>query len=165
MPDDLSKADLLAAVRSERGPLDALFESMGDAAMLAPARDDGWTGKDILAHITTWERRLLTWVQRWRSTGDPARPEVGIKWKGIDALNERDYLAARETPLAAVRRQADAAYEAVLTAVEAMSEEELLVHPEGKDDPAWSWIIGANTHEHYKEHREEMEAWRAKQQG
>lgn len=163
MPDDLSKADLLTAIRSERSMFDELVSSMGDTQMLAPVRDDGWTGKDVLAHITTWERRLLTWVQRWRSTGDPARPEVGIKWQGIDKLNERDYLAARETPIAAVRRQAGGAYEDVLAVVETISEAELVIQPEGKDDPAWSWIIGANTFEHYKEHREEMEAWRAKQ--
>ena len=159
MPDDLSKQDLLAAIRRERARLDQLFASLNDANMLLPARDDGWTAKDILAHVTTWERRLITWIQRWCSTGDPARPEVGIVWKGIDPLNERDYLAARATPLIAVRRQAASSCDAVLAAVEAFSDLEFAVHPDLDDGPSWSWIIGANTHEHYLEHRGELEAW------
>jgi hypothetical protein len=159
MPDDLSKQDLLAAIQAERAKFDELVASLDDARMLVPARADGWTAKDILAHITTWGRRLLTWFQRWRSTGDPARPEVGIVWKGIDALNERDYLAARGTPLVAVRRQAGSSCDAVLAALGAFSDVELAVCPDLEDGPSWSWIIGANTHEHYREHREELEAW------
>jgi hypothetical protein len=159
MPHDLSKQDLLAAIRNERGKLDALFTTIDDARMLAAARDDGWTAKDILAHITTWERRLLRWIQRWRATGDPERPEPGVAFAEGDTLNERDYLAARGTPLVAVRRQAVASYDAVLAAVETLSDVELEVRPDWKDGPSWSWIIGANTHEHYREHREEIEAW------
>jgi hypothetical protein len=162
MPDathDLNKQDLLAAIRAERVRLDALFAPLGEAQMLAAARNDGWTAKDILAHITAWERRVPRWVQRWRATGDPQRPEPGVAFAEGDTLNRRDYLTARATPLVAVRRQAASSYDAVLAAVETLSDVDLAVRPDWKDGPSWSWIIGANTHEHYHEHREEMEAW------
>jgi hypothetical protein len=132
---------------------------MDEVQMLSITRDDGWTAKDLLAHITTWERRLLTWINRWRATGRPERPEPGVGWDGGDQLNKRDYLAAKGTPLAAVRRQAGASYEAVLEAIEAMSESDLAARSEASDGPTWSWIVGANTYEHYREHREEIEAW------
>lgn len=157
--DDESKQDLLSTVRKERAKLDEVFSSMDDPTMLAAARDDGWTAKDLLAHITVWERRLLTWIERWRATGRPERPEPGVAWDAGDLLNDRDYARAKGRPLADVRREADASHEAVLRAIEALNDDELAVRSEGSDGPTWAWIIGANTYEHYHEHREEIEAW------
>jgi hypothetical protein len=44
--------------------------------------------------------------------------------------------------------------------IEAMSDAELAERSEGPDGPSWAWIIGANTYEHYREHREQIESWR-----
>ena len=97
MPDDIeNKHDLLANIGRERTALDNLLAPLNDEAMLRPARDDGWTAKDILAHLTAWEQRLLRWIERWRATGEPGRPEVGVTWHNFDSLNERDYAAAKE---------------------------------------------------------------------
>ena len=98
--------DFLAAIKRERAPLDGRLGQLSDEALLRSARDDGWTAKDILAHLTAWEQRLLRWVGRWQATGDPGRPEVGVTWAGFDTLNERDYAAAKENRLADVRREA-----------------------------------------------------------
>ncbi len=163
MPDDNeNKQYLLAKIRRERAQLDALLASLDDEAMLAPAREDAWTAKDILAHLTAWEQRLLRWLERWRETGDPDRPEIGVTWDGFDTLNERDYTAAKEKSVADVRKEAGESYEAVVRALGELSEDELATHPEMPDGPSWSWIIGANTYRHYQPHREEMEAWREK---
>lgn len=155
----LTKHDLLVAIRAERAKLDELFALMDEARMLVPTRDDGWTAKDILAHISTWERRLLSWIERWRATGDPQRPEPGVTFAQGDMLNERDYLAAKNMSVATVRSEAAASYESVLGVVETLTDSELAARPDAPDGPSWSWIIGANTHEHYREHREEIEAW------
>ena len=160
MPDhDESKHDLLANIGRERTALDILLTPLDDEAMLGPARNDGWTAKDMLAHLTAWEQRVLRWIERWRATGEPGRPEVGVTWEDFDGLNERDYAAAKEQSLTDVRREARESYKAVAGAVDAMSDDELAVRPETADGPSWSWIIGANTYRHYKEHHKEMEAW------
>jgi hypothetical protein len=157
--DNENKHDLLANIRRERAALDDLLAPLDEAAMLAVARDDGWTPKDILAHLTTWEQRLLRWIERWRNTGDPGRPEIGVTWDGFDELNDRDFREAKEKTLADVRDEAGASYEAVLRTLDDMSDEDLATRPEAQDGPSWSWIIGANTYRHYQPHREEMEAW------
>lgn len=154
-----NKQELLANIQRERAALDDLLTPLDDHAMLAPARNDGWTAKDILAHLTAWEQRLLRWTERWRETGDPGRPEVGVTWAGFDSLNERDHVAAKEKSVADVRGVASESFVAVARKVEAMSDDELAVSPETADGPSWSWIIGANTYRHYREHRAEMEAW------
>ncbi len=160
MPGDvLSKQDLLKHIRRERAKLDALLATLDEPSMLVAARDDGWTAKDILAHLTAWEQRLLRWVERWRETGDPGRPEIGVTWDGFDELNERDYIAAKDMGLADVRRASMKAYEAVIRTLDALTDEDIAVHPETPDGPSWSWIISANTNRHYEEHRKEIEAW------
>ena len=160
MPDDNeNKQDLLTNIRRERTALDDLLAQLHDRAMLAPAREDGWSAKDILAHLAAWEQRLLRWLARWRETGDPGRPEVGVTWDDFDGLNERDYVVAKEKSLEEVRREAGVSYQAIASALDAMSDDELATRPETADGPSWSWIVGANTYRHYKEHRAEMEAW------
>ena len=159
MPDGESKQDLTTNIQRERAQLDALLAGLDDEALLRPARDDGWTAKDILAHLTAWEQRLLRWIERWRETGDPGRPEVGVTWDEFDGLNERDYVAAKEQSLADTQGNAHESYEAIKTALDAMSDDELTVRPETADGPSWAWIVGANTYRHYQEHRSELEAW------
>lgn len=155
----MTKSDLLAAIRRERAALDQLLAPMDEAHMLAAARNDGWTAKDILAHITAWEQRVLAWLDRWRATGRPQRPEPGVTWDKGNWLNDRDYEAAKAMPPADVRSEAASSYAAILLTVAALSDEELAARPEGPEGPSWSWIVGANTYEHYLEHREEIEAW------
>lgn len=155
----MTKPDLLAAMRRERVALDELLAALDDAAMAAVTRDDGWTAKDVLAHLTAWEQRVLAWLDRWRATGRPERPEPGVTFAEGDALNVRDYEAAKGKPLADVRSEAGVSFAAVVRAVETLSEDELAVRPDAPDGPSWAWIVGANTHQHYDEHRQEIGRW------
>lgn len=86
-----------------------------------------------------------------------------MTWDGFDELNDQDFREAKEKAPAAVRSNASASYEAVLSTLEGLSDEDLTIRPKGQDGPSWSWIIGANTYRHYQEHREEMAAWREKE--
>ena len=163
--DVLSKQELLSHIRSERARLTEMLARFDNAKLHAATRDDGWTPKDVLAHLTTWEQRLLRWVERWRETGDPGRPEIGVTWDGFDELNDKDHLATKETTLPDVRKASAKSYDAVIRTLDAMTDEELAVVPETPDGPSWSWIIGANTNRHYVEHRKEMEAWQQENAG
>jgi hypothetical protein len=159
MPDDESKQELIGHIRGERARLTEMLARFDNAKLLAATRNDGWTAKDILAHLTAWEERLLRWIQRWREHGEPGRPEIGVSWDEFDALNDQDHLASKNTALPNVRKASARAYEAVIRGVGDMTDEELAVRPETPDGPSWSWIVGANTYEHYQEHRAEMAAW------
>jgi hypothetical protein len=160
----LAKDELLAAIRRERARFDELLSGIEDARMLVVIREDGWTAKDMLVHVTAWEERLLRWIDRWRATGVPQRPEPGIDWgttdnKGVDVLNQRDHEASIDKDIATVRAESADAYERVVAAVESLSDDELTVPTPAWDGLALSWIVRANTDEHYQEHREEMERW------
>ncbi len=139
MPNDNhTTQDLLTAIRRERAKLDALLAPLDEPSMLVAARDDGWTPKDILAHLTAWEQRLLRWIEQWRETGDPGRPEIGVTWDGFDELNERDFQAAKETTLPDVRKASAKSYDAIIRTLDALTNEDIAVHPETPDGPSWS---------------------------
>jgi hypothetical protein len=161
MPESTeTSAELLAGIQRERATLEELVSTLDDGRMTASARDDGWTPKDILAHLTAWEQRLLRWFERWRKTGDPGRPEVGVTWEGMDSINQQEYEESVAKSLDEVSREAEDSHAQVVRIVEAIADEELATTPEAPDGPSWSWIIRANTWRHYQEHRQEMEAWR-----
>ena len=155
-----TSAELLDGIRRERERLNAFLARFDDDAMQRGARDDDWTPKDILAHLTAWEQRALRWLARWRENGHPGRPEVGVTWEGMDGINQQEYEESRGRSLDDVRREAKESYAQVISTVEAISDGELATTPEPPDGPTWSWIIRANTWRHYAEHREEMETWR-----
>jgi hypothetical protein len=157
----LNKQQLVAAITTERAQLDAMLNSIEDSRMLAVVREDGWTAKDLLAHLTAWEQRLLRWIDRWRATGKPERPEPGLTWAdgAMDKLNQHDFDAAKELSVADVRGEAADAHAHVIQEVQRLTDEELTVPNAAWDGLALSWIVRSNTDEHYQEHREEIERW------
>jgi hypothetical protein len=114
-----------------------------------------WTGKDHLAHIVTWQRRLLHWFAEDVVGRTPHRPEPGFSFEQTDALNERDWLASRGRPLEDIRREFEDEHRAVVRLVEGMSEEDLT-----RED-RYPWLgyaaldaIAGNSFGHYLEHAE-----------
>ena len=117
----------------------------------------GWTASDHLMHLVVWHRRLLGWMADETAGREVVRPEPGWTFDQIDALNERDFLANRGTPLAEAWSQFDQTYEAVIALVEGLSDEEL--NEAGRyawleDDVVLWFPVGGNTFDHYEEHLE-----------
>jgi hypothetical protein len=150
----MHKDELLANVHTERAALDSLASSLDDAALTAPALDNGHSVKDILAHISLWERLCARWIDAAARGQTPDRPEVA----DVNATNARDHAASKDIPLDRVLAESSVTHQAVLDAVEALSEADLA------DDqrfgfPAWQ-LVRANSDEHYREHIDQIAAWR-----
>ena len=148
------KAELIAALHRDWTALEALLSSLDEAQMLAPELGDGWSVKDVLAHIAVWEARCASWLESVARGVTPERPEV----KDVDASNARDYAAAKDAPLATVLAQSQDAHAAMVQAVEALSEADLA------DETRFGWpasqMASSNSDEHYREHIEQIEAWK-----
>ncbi len=149
----MTKPELIAAIHRDRATLDALVASLSEEQMLAPVLDDGWSVKDLLAHIAAWEARCASWLEAVARGGTPERPEV----QNVDASNARDYAAARQRPLGDVLAASRAAHATMLRAVEALSEADLA------DETRFGWpawqMASSNSDEHYREHIQQIEAW------
>jgi hypothetical protein len=161
MPDIPTKAELIAEMTREWGLLEALLSGLSEAQMTEPGAQGPWSVKDMLAHLSAWEKVLLDRLGAALS-GKPGQYPPVLSDDDVHRFNARVYTESQERSLSAVQLEFRNLYTAVLTVVEAM-DETFLTHPMPLDYPldnliAWQ-IIRANTGDHYQEHRLALEAW------
>lgn len=160
----MTRSELLARMGDERKTLEELYEKFDVSDLEKPMLDDGWSIKDVMAHIAAWERRLTNAITAVRRGERPAWPEEGYSLSDadVDALNARDRDASAARSLAAVRVDAETAYREALAAITPFSDAQLAdsMNPER---PPWEAVIRANTDQHYREHIDQIESWLAGQ--
>ena len=154
--ENIAKPELLIQIRTERKRLVEVLAALTPDQMLQPGASGEWTVKDVLAHISAWERRMLSWI------GSHLRgetPDVPLPWD-VERMNAEAYAQVKDRPLAEVLKEFHRSYRDALALVESLSEEQLQTAYTGTwpMGPLWTGV-SANTNWHYKEHRETMEAW------
>ena len=111
-----------------------------------------WSVKDIVAHIAGWHAEMGPALERL-ARGERPVPE-GVSYADVDAWNERFAAARRSTPVADVLLELDKTHEYFLRAAATVPAERF---QPGKT--AWK-IVDQNTGHHYREHAEQIRAWR-----
>lgn len=163
----MNKAELLAAIREEYARLEGLVKDMGEDELAAPGVVGQWSVKDILAHLTAWNRLLPGWLEAARIGATPIMPSEGYTWRDMDRLNAAIYHANKDSAWDKVINEFREAHQRVLHEVEALSEDEL-TNPQ-----RYNWmggkpltnLIASDTHEHYKEFADHLQEWTQVQGG
>ena len=155
-PDDQDPNNRSTAVteqiRAEHARLEALLADIPDMQFIQPGVFGEWSAKDMLAHITFWEQRLIAYMNGAReSLIQPGEDEQA----GIDRINAGVLAANRDRPLAEVRAAFGDSYQQALALVESLSADDLA------DDELFGLIAG-DTFGHYREHIMMLEDWRAR---
>lgn len=158
-----SKADLLHHIRSERASLEAAIELLGASNLTQPVLDGGWSVKDVLAHITIWERRIVRAIGDGQRGETPAWPEPGWSIEQLDEINQLDFARDKDRSLDDVLGESLSSYQAALACAESLDEGELLRPPAWRPNVTLIQMISANTWDHYREHIDQIEAWHAGQ--
>lgn len=156
----MNKAQLLEDIREERQRLERVLDRIDAAAMVEPGAVGQWSAKDVLVHIAFWEATFRGWVETAARGETPDLPVSGGTWEDVDLLNERVYREGRGCSLADVREEFAASYPLTYALVEATGESVLLDserNPLGPREPL-SQYAAANLSDHYREHRESLEA-------
>ena len=138
--------------------LDAAWTALGDsyaglpeASLVEPGVVEGWSVKDILAHVTTWEQEALTHLPVIIAGGTPPRYAAQ---GGIDAFNARATEAGRRRSLAEVLRRHDQTHARLVDFVRGQ--------PEGvfEGQTRARRRLRLDTYGHYPEHTAAIRAWR-----
>lgn len=163
MEERLNKAEVLEAIRSTHQEMEALLATLNEQQMLSPSLEQGWSVKDTLAHITSWERLMLGWLEAALRGETPVVYTPDYIEDGtnqtIDRLNEKLYEENKSLSLDEVLTSFRAAHPLSIKAVEAFSEEDLTEpnrFPWRNGRPLW-WLVAGNTFGHYREHLEVMQ--------
>ena len=110
---------------------------------------EGWSAKDLVAHVGSWLAQSGAVLERIRS-GTYRSEEIDI-----ESMNKQFFEAMRDVPFGTVRAQATAARSRMLSAWGSVSD----------DDPeARRWIRKAGP-DHYAEHLPRLRAWVAERAG
>jgi len=152
----MTKAELVANIERDRARLDELLAALDGARMTEPALDDGWSVKDALAHITSWEQLCLGWIRAGERREGPFTDD------SLNALNARIYAENRDRPLVAVLARSRQSSAEILAVTESLSDEALAAPPAWAPGRPLAEIISGNADDHYREHIDQINAWLAR---
>jgi hypothetical protein len=167
MQAQMTKTKLLEELAAARAEWDALIAQVmaqrGKAALVDPGAAGTWSVRDLIAHLTSYDRWFVNAAEA-QLRGEPP-PLDGTEWMEWDERNaihhQRTLHLALDEVLAASRQT----YARLLELVEALSEEFLIQpqQPPGMAQPfvVWEQLRG-NTYDHYRLHMGDVQAWLAR---
>lgn len=151
MQSSTRKAEMLDQIHATRQALEEALARLDAAQLTQPGVNGEWSVKDMLAHIAWWEEhrtRILRGESNDLSVGGVDLAEDAT----TDQVNAAVFAANQNRPLSAVRAEFDAAHRDVLTAIEALAEDDL-ASDDVYDGIAW------DTFRHYPEHTAMLTTW------
>lgn len=160
------KAELMERIDGARGLLLETIGRLSEAQLVEPGLFDGWSVKDHLSHVATWERSLAALLQ-----GRPCYAAMNVDRHtyasgDTDAVNALIFLHTKDRSLSEALADFEQAHTELLGVLAGLSDADLLrtyrhYQPDepGSDSgaPVIGWIAG-NTYEHYAEHQTWVEA-------
>lgn len=161
MEERMDKAKLMTLILATREKLETTLSRVHKDQLIIPGAVWEWSVKDLLVHISVWERRMTHWLEVTLRDEVPEMLPPGLRWDDLDQWNEQTYLEHRDTALENVLLEFKASFDEALATVEATSEEDLIdphrfAWREGK--PLWE-MVAANMNWHYEEHEQSISTW------
>ncbi|HEY7349112.1 MAG TPA: ClbS/DfsB family four-helix bundle protein [Ktedonobacterales bacterium] len=159
----LDKTTILDTIETEYKAFADLLAPLDGWQLTTPGVIGAWSIKDLLAHLTVWQKHLLMLLRETLEGTEPAPLDDHSVSDEMGYWDEQFYAAAKARPLNEVWAAFHATYAQVKQAIEALSEETL------KDPRKFAWldgealqqIIASETYEHYNDHALAVHVWLA----
>ncbi len=164
----MTKARFLETMRTKRQQWEDTIAAVGAERMTLPGFAGVWSVRDVVAHITAYERWMLEHMEA-EARGEQTAPSV-LDDKDMERRNMVAHEQTRDLALDAVMAEARRVWEGLIAAVERTPEEDLIELSRapgyvtsgwGHDSALWEAIMGL-TYEHYDEHLPDFRAWAEK---
>ncbi len=152
--------ELTADLRAARDDFQAALAEADPQLLIAPGLSGEWSARELIAHLGYWTghaTEALHHAEQGR-TGDFGHDEMDV-----DERNAAVARVAAQTDLATVRQREQAAYEALLTALERADPtwlDERVAYCDSLED-----VIRDDGADHYREHAADVRAWFADGEG
>jgi hypothetical protein len=146
-----TKDELLNEAAREYKTLHEALQGLNEAQMTEVWLGT-WSVRDIVAHIAGWHQEMTPALERLARGERPVGE--GVSYADVDAWNERFAGARRQTAVADVLLELDKTHESFMKAAAAV--------PADRFQPGkTTWkIVDGNSAHHYREHGEQIRAWR-----
>lgn len=160
MAEQMDKARILDEMYTKFAALENILAPLDETQMTREGVIGDWSIKDVLAHITAWQHRLLVWLHAATQNEEPAisGPDSDEE---MDRLNEQFYEENKSRPLDDVLAGFRATYLQIVNDVQVLNDEDL-TDPHRftwmKGNPLW-YVVAGDTYEHYQEHSGSIQEW------
>lgn len=157
----MTGARLSGILRIERDRWNALLAQIGPDRMEDPGVEGVWSAKELVAHLTWYEQRVIEGARQALSTGTFTRSGTGLAALTMDERNARIAEESRSRPVSDVLAEAEQVFGQLVAAVAACPED-ILNNPRilGLPDDVVPWMLVANNaYAHYREHEQSIRAW------
>lgn len=106
--------------------MERMLEGLSEEDFIRPGTigDGGWSAKDLVGHIASWERLALDTLAEWRRGQRPRIEDVFSRQGGVDEVNDDAVKRLAGSPAEAVRSVARQTHETLLSEIETMRDEE-----------------------------------------
>ena len=163
MAEPGTQTALLERIASEHKQLEQTLDRIPTAQLVEPALADGWSVKDVLAHITWWERRMVQLVQDALQGHKPAPLTLSGEEQpaSVDQINVQVFNDNRERPVEELIAERQSSYGQVIALVTALPDA-TLADPSDLEavlERPLIPLIAGDTYEHYREHNDTIMAW------
>lgn len=151
-PSPTPKAELLNQAAREYNAFEQAIHGLNEDQLLEVWLGT-WSIREILAHLSAWHREMGPALERL-ARGEKPVPQ-GVSYDDVDAWNARFVAAKKDWPLAEILLELDRSHESFMHTAAAVPEERV------RPGTTAHRIIDACTAGHYREHGDQIRAWRA----
>ncbi len=152
----MDKQQLLKRLDKAWAGLKESYAELSDSRLTEPGVTGEWSVKDILAHVTTWEREALKYLPLIIAGGRPPRY---VTYGGIDAFNAKMMEEKRGLSLSEVLRQLEETHGYLIDFVQRTPDAQFT------RDTRFRRRLRLDTYSHYPEHAEAIWEWRKQRLG
>ncbi len=133
------------------------YAGLSEAQLTRPGVTEGWSVKDILAHVTTWEQEALKYLPL--ILRGERLPRYKDLYGGIDAFNAQMTAEKKNLPLSEVLQQLDDTHRRLVAAIQSAPEDQIA------SETPFHRRVRLDTYSHYPIHARDIRAWRARSAG
>jgi hypothetical protein len=155
-----NKQALLDVIQGERSKLMTLLAGLSQEQKEIKGVESDWSIKDIMAHISAWERLAQDRIHAALTEEDLKIPVIeGDDF--VDVFNAQVYEREKEAPLSEVEAEFVESYDTFLNTIKSLDEAFLYekLPFDWAGDLTAQVLISANTHWHYTEHGVSIQEW------
>lgn len=158
MHEPTSKTKLIEAMVSARNELDSLIHQIQRSTMTLPGASGEWSVKDIVAHITSYDR----WLALTLAIRGQKPPDFWIEDIPLDEFNRRLFDQNRGMGLDEVLQQSRDVWKKILEETQARPETYLFTEHSVQGVP-YAFrpcdILKSESYGHYLDHVPDLRAW------
>lgn len=162
----MNKSELLVWLQDEYGQWEALLDEIGLRRMEMPGVNGDWSMKDMVAHLTGWNRWLVTRMQAALG-GDPEPlPPWPVQLQSDDEINAWIYQANRSHPVGDILYESRQVFHELLAVISDLPDDVRIEKIEPEFYLVWvsdnRFEAGEFFDHYHDDHEPDVRAWLAR---